>query len=279
MKKYIVGILIFILLIPSARAEMIRGAKSLALGGVQSAVTEDPNAVFNNAASLFSISKYSLLLSYMPIYSIDNFYYLRGTAIIPYRAFRFGAGLYNITAEDLYAHTLFVLSLSYSFSRNLHAGLSFKYILDTLEKEADEVDSINDRINHFSFDFGLIFYLNKFFLVGLSGKNLNNPRLAFSKETIITKNTTSFELGSKINVIRDFSIFIEEEFIKGLEPLTKIGSEFIFYRTVAVRAGMGKNETANLGIGLAFPYMRIDFGLMAHSDLGNQYQLDITFEL
>jgi hypothetical protein len=86
-------------------------------------------------------------------------------------------------------------------------------------------------------------------------------------------------MGSKITFVKDFSVLIEEEFIKGLQPLTKIGTEFIFYKIVAVRAGMGKNETIHLGLGLALPHVHFDFALMAHTDLGNQYQLDFTFKL
>jgi len=56
----------------------------------------------------------------------------------------------------------------------------------------------------------------------------------------------------------------------------KFGSELWFYNTVAVRAGISKNDMYGIGLGVKMLYVNVDFALQSHPFLGNQYIADLT---
>lgn len=274
---YIIGLCLII--ITAGYGEIIKGAKSVAIGGVESVTVEDPNSLFNNSALMCDIQPYTFLFSYIPIYNIENMYSFRTALILPFvKKFTLGLGLDYLGVTGLYSQSSLLFSTAVRFNKYIYSGVTVKYFMNKIYKSPDEIDTINDKVNRISFDIGMFIKMNKYISLGVTGRNMNDPDLRFLRESKIRKSIRSFLTGIKFDFTKNLSIFLEEKFAKDSNPSFRFGTEFLFYKVVAVRAGMGENQMISLGLGLNFPYVTLNFGLMAHSELGNLYQLDFILK-
>ncbi len=272
MKKIfiIIGLLFFTV---SGYSEMEKSARTLGMGGA-AVVIDDISAIFYNPAAVSKVKKYGFSASFMPVYSIENFYYTRLTGVITLNKFNISLAGYRIWLGSLFAKNNFYLGTAFNLSDKISFGAAFKYGLFIVEKSSGEINDINNSTSYLTLNIGAKVKIVKYFEAGISGENLTNPQMSFLENNISQQNTRNFIIGGKINFTDYFYITIDDKFYNSKTEL-KAGSELWVYNTVAVRVGINDKEQYSMGIGLKTGFLNFDFGIQSHSYLGNLYQLDL----
>jgi len=274
-KPFYITLIIIVCSFGLSYGELASGARNLSLGSVESVVSATPNSLFNNPAGLSELDKYTLLFSYMPVYGIDELYNIRVSFVVPIKGLHLSGGVNNLVLKNIYTKIELLAGLSFYLNSNFSFGFALKYFINRLNKSEGESLSINDDIRKFSFNLGMLTSINKYLKFGVAGKNLNNPNLNFSGRVSSTDSgIREFIIGADIKFTDNFDVFLEEKFLRNNRYFC-LGSEFRFYNVIAVRAGISEQTDITLGLGFNLPYFSFDFGLSSHSELGNQYQVDV----
>ncbi|MDD5066350.1 MAG: hypothetical protein PHF84_04825 [bacterium] len=275
----LIAFITFLALLPNVplHAELIKGARPLAMSGAFNTTAGDANSLFNNIAGIASIDRNMLELSCMPVYAIEDLYYFRAGYIFPYLSFKIGAGLNRTFLKDLFTQDEMVLGLGYALQADFLIGMKIKYLSFSVEKSPGEPDQVRSRLRFVTFDLGMMMKAARFLELSLSGCNLTDPAVTWLDGSLNVQSCRVFVTGIKVNFADYFSLTMDEEFRKSEKMVLKFGSELWFYDTVAVRAGIGRNEMYSLGAGLKIRYVNFDLGVQSHPVLGNQYQVDISF--
>lgn len=253
-----------------------RSARSLALSGAVTAMDGDITPLFHNIAGIAGIDRHMLSFTYAPLYGIEGFYSARAGYIFPSLPVKLGLGFEQTALTGLYARSEASLGAAYRISSLLRMGIRIRFVNESVQKSEGEAADMAGAFSFLTVDAGLLVRLLPFLDLGISGDSLTDPSHAFSSRSLEQTSERLLITGIKVNFTDDFSAALDQEFAKSGEAVLKLGTEMLFYGTIAVRAGLGKNDTYSLGAGIRTRFVRIDFGLQSHPVLGNRYQWDVT---
>lgn len=272
-----VFLLLLILADFSFSQDLIQGARPMSLGNAFNSVDGDVNSLFNNIAGIASIQKNMLDISSMPAYIVDQLYYFRMGYIFPYFNEKLGIGLTRDFIPGFYQVNDLSLGMGYVIIPNLLTGIRLKYIFSSITLDADKLSLYNSNLNYFTFDLGSIYKVNKYLDVSILGNNLTNPIVSFAKNPGDITGSWNITTGLKLNVLYFLFFTLDEEFQPGQSIILRAGSELSLFDEFSMRFGINENNMLSFGLGLNLTYFIFDFGLMSHSQIGNQYQIDLTF--
>ncbi|MBU1078690.1 MAG: hypothetical protein KKH98_15430 [Spirochaetes bacterium] len=270
--------LLFLLVIIYAQniqGELINGSRPLGMTGAFTTFDDDINALDYNPAGISGIRQYSLLFTYMPIYQVDNLFHFKLAAVIPFFKPRIGISFYNVSLTDTYSLNRILLGCGYALNEFLSVGFNLKFYTHFVQLAEGET-SYRSRLTYFSMDTGFLARFIKWLSIGISAKDLTDPKIKYKDESSNYDSIRTFTTGLRFHFTDSFSIALDEEFKKNEDMILKFGSELWFYNTVAVRAGISKNDMYGIGIGLKTLHANVDFALQSHPFLGNQYIADLT---
>lgn len=257
-------------------AGWIKNARSLALSGAVAAMDDDITPLFNNIAGIAGIGSHMLSFSYVPLYGIEGFYSARAGYVFPLLPVRLGAAFEQTALTGLFTRNEALLGAALRFGAFLRAGLRIRFVSESVALSPGEPSGMAGALDFLTVDAGLLLRLLPFLDLGLSGMALSDPARGFSLSSLDKASERLLITGIKVSFTKGFCAALDQEFAKSGRAVLKLGTEMWFYETIAVRAGLGKNETYSLGAGIRTRFVRIDFGLQSHPALGNQYQWDMT---
>lgn len=247
---------------PTINAQTFPGARQISLAHSDVALSNDVFSIFNNPAGLAQIRNREFGIFYSPspfgIKELANGYlaYLEPTKIVN---LSFGAMSYGF---NLYKENQFTIGFSKQVTDNVYLGFASKY---------HTVSILNyGNASTFNFSFGGLFRLNEEFSIGFS---LNNPlRLSNSHISL----PTIYALGISYLPIENGSINLA--LLKEIEfPFSvRFGVEYPLIKFLFLRVGISNEPVFyNLGMGIFYSFLKIDYTLSSHQVLGLTHQLGI----
>ena len=136
------------------------GAKGLALGNANSALADEPTAIFWNPAGLSKVNKLSFTVSHQNLYGISDLYNEMGAVAIPFSFVRVGLGFTQLSLLDVYTEQVMYLSASSILWLNkipVRFGFNLKHLSAISEFSA------TDSYHRIDFDLGMQSDLTKSF--------------------------------------------------------------------------------------------------------------------
>lgn len=257
------------------KAQFIQSGRPIGMGGAFVSVNNDVSAIFHNPAGIADIERLSLLFSYMPVYGVDNLFHYKFTAVIPYLKQRIGLSYYNLSLTEVYSKDEIIAGSGYELNEFLLIGINFKLYTYSVTLPSEET-SYKSRLTYLTMDIGFLMHFIKWVDVGMCARNLTDPKIRYSDNSLNYTSQRCFTTGIKFNFTEYFHAMLDQEFKKNESMILKFGSELWFYDTVAIRAGISKNNVYSIGFGVKTEYVNVDFGLQAHKYLGSSFVADIT---
>lgn len=157
----------------------IIGSRVLGLGGAFTAIANDANAVFINPAGILQLRGGFLDLGYNRE-SDEDFYsgHMAFANSSPVENEAAGLGFYtrgdNIP-QGKDRQYIILISLAQMYTKNFYFGGNAKYIRNT---KKIEIDTTSIKESAFSFDIGMLFKLNEFVSLGVTGFDLGKPDIS-----------------------------------------------------------------------------------------------------
>gem|GEM_PF-5610627 len=270
--------LLFAFVFPNlVSAQISQGSKTLATAGIGSVSMDDPNSLVNNPAMLSTTGKRSLLLAYVPLYSIDGFYQGRSVLVFPIGPVAVAGGFQLLKAASLFQDMTFSVGSSFKFNEFISVGMAGHYLVRSVQFPATESSSYQSDIGSLEIDGGVSFFPLEKFYVAFVAHSLNNSRLSHKLDSAVLSDDRKFNLGFGFVPLKSLTLLSEIIFSSEAVPGLRLGVDSVFYDVVCIRAGLDENLRLSLGAGLSLAYFELDAGLQAHPQLGNLYQIDLTF--
>jgi tetratricopeptide (TPR) repeat protein len=253
------------------------GARPLAMGEAYVALADDASAPFYNPAGLSQINFPEVITLYNKWF-IDTTQQLASVAfpsrlgVIGLSYSGFGSGDiqgYGSTGE---ATSLFntnsyslALSLSRKIDRDLSLGLTVKSVTEKLE---------NSNASTVAGDFGLHYWVNPRFSLGLAALNLGSGLKFVSASTPLP---VSYRFGAAFSgKMFGENIIFTSDYISYQEGAKlHLGVEYLIRNFLSLRAGSSGGSLRG-GVGIAANLFSFDYAYLGHQDLGPAHQLSIS---
>jgi hypothetical protein len=268
------------------------GARAMGMGSAYVAEAGDPTAVYWNPAGLGGLERTQI--TFMHSEWIQDF--RQDFAAVAAPAFRDGAGGFAVGLSTFYADEferrsdtgellghfgfndiLATGSLAYPLSTSLTGGLSVKFIREMIDQEV---------ASSVAFDLGARLAVPRTSLVLAGAVQSLGSKPKFIEESFDLPTMLRLGASQKWGIAgwsSDALLSAEFRQTKGEDSKLHVGGEWLYRKTVALRAGykMGYDEeTATFGLGLAHNRFAFDYALVPlSSDLGTTHFFSLTASL
>lgn len=266
--KYLLVIFLISGNVFAAFEKRAQGSPLMIFGGGLVASAETPWSAFANPAGLNTISHRLLAVSYTPQpfglkeLAHGSFAYTEPTSI----------GVFALsgsrTGSDLYREATITVSFATAVANGFSTGVNINYYSLAIENYGSA--------SSFGVDIGGLLSIADDVRWGFSALNLNAPAIGESKESLPQVFSTSvcyepFDAGNvSVNVVKD--VRYPMEFI--------VGMEYSVIESVTLRTGASLEPSLfNAGLGLAFSFVKLDYGFSSHTELGLTHQASLTIIL
>ncbi len=255
------------------------GARPLALGGAFVAIADDANAIYWNPAGLTRMQGIRLMGTRAWMFDVPDFQ-------VSYLAFKapdlgfvsLGLGWLNAALKDVLSENTFILSLARGGLGPLSAGVNLKHFrLDAPGYERYNDPAYEGAQSAWGVDLGLLLQFRRNLTLGLSARNLNEPKMS------MLSTTTNPDLISRRYHLGAAYVFRETVILTtDLASLTgdfgdfrfHAGGEIWFFNAYAVRVGTAQDRQS-AGVGVQADHWKVDFALVNHQRMDNSYRVTV----
>ncbi|MBI9069970.1 MAG: hypothetical protein JEY94_00130 [Melioribacteraceae bacterium] len=245
-------------------AQILPGARQIALSNSDIALSNDVFALFTNPAGTAQIKWREFGVYYSP--SPFGMKELANGNAAYTEPFNFGSVSvgYKNYGFDLYKENTISLGFAAEISENLFGGITLNYHNISIKNYGSA--------GAFIFDTGIIYKPIENIRFGLSISNLNYASVSDSENQIPTvfRSGITYSLFNKCFL--NLAVEKEIEF-----PISiRGGLEYPIIEFLSIRTGF-KNEPASysVGIGINYLYFKLDYSFFTHQDLGLTHQAGI----
>ncbi|MCG3204487.1 MAG: hypothetical protein KCHDKBKB_01202 [Elusimicrobia bacterium] len=262
--------------------EYANSARTLAMAGASTAVSDDASAVFSNPAGLSQVERKEFIASYSTLFENTKFSvinYAQPTAVTG----TFGLGFINLQSGDFerrdtvgekngsfgISDSALILSHGLDMGNRFSIGSSFKVI----RQQVDEFSGTG-----YGLDGAAMMKLNPLLSVGLTLRNVLAPHIKLRHES--DRYPYDIRLGSRWQATRKLMIATDFNQTSGRSIKVRLGGEWVTTSLLVFRLGINETElTTGLGLKLkdwgidyAFGYNDAAAGLQ---DLGSSHRLGL----
>lgn len=260
--------------------ELEGGVRTKGMGGAFTGIADDINAIYYNPAGLGQFQKGEVYLCYNNYYNLDllTSFILsvatpgiaEGTIGFSYK--KVGVGD-KVNFLNNYNEAVYNLSYGLEVADSIYIGANAKFLKITYDVRASAI----------GYDVGALFRtFEKHLSVGLMLKNINKP-------TIRWENGTKEELeqviriGAGIRPNNDLLLGVDLDGVNQENYNIHAGGEMWFFnRLVAPRIGLAYLQSdglsLNAGASLQYKYLRVDYTLEKHYELGYDHLFGVLIK-
>ncbi|MFH1378807.1 MAG: PorV/PorQ family protein [bacterium] len=298
MKKTLVIIGIFCIIIITALATSVRaektfglpndylqygaGARSLAMGGAYTGVSDDASAAYWNPAGLAYMEEFQLVTMYAP-FNMDTHFNFASIAVPlgPLGSFAVSDvmllsgdfqernDLNQITGEDksVMKNTASA-SYAYPFYNNrFSAGARVKFIQERVFSTAGDA---------FGFDLSLYSKPYMGISLGLAANNINRPKITLTEAPDIYGRNLRF--GAAYHAKKDlFVLAIDANKLEEQNMYYTMGLEVNPHRLLSLRTGLNQQGVLTAGVGINIWPFKVDYAFSNHEEMGTFNKVSLTF--
>lgn len=241
------------------------GARSTALSGAFTSLSNNSNALFYNPGGLAQLKFREFSVSYSPApYGMTELSTSAITFAEPTKYGVFGLGFKNYGYE-LYRELNAIVNYSYNYDNKIFYGVNLNFYHLSIKNY--------NTANSIGIDAGVLAYITEFMRFGFMGKNLTGSTIGQSKEKI----AQVYKTGLSFQPQENFNILLEVE--KDVKfPLSfRAGLEYSFMDYIDLRGGVGTEPSIySGGIGINYDVIQLDYSLHNSVDLGLTHQVGVT---
>ncbi len=243
------------------------GAYYQGMGGTCAGYAHTSDAIFLNCSGLSQLSDLQLSFYYANLFGLKELTHGSLSAHVPFGFGHLGAG-WKTFGDPLYRENELILSFASGIQKRFYYGFSLRYMNLAISKYGSD--------SALGVDFGFIARMNSRVNVGFYTHHFNRPRISARKETIPPVFCTGVSIRPVENASIHFDLFKDVEF-----PLElRFGFEYLIVRNLALRSGfITEVNQFTAGFGILFPFIRIDYAIQTHGDLGNTHQFSLIISM
>ncbi|UCH66089.1 MAG: hypothetical protein JSW63_02855 [Ignavibacterium sp.] len=265
MIKRVTFIIVPILLVSNAFAQIEPGARQISLSHSDIALSNDVFSLFNNPSGLSQISWREVGIYYSPApFGLSE---LANGYVAYIEPFNFGSvAIGGMTyGFDLYRESRIVLGYSYNYENKFFAGAAINLHTFSIQNYGNA--------SAFYFNFGGLAYITKEIRWGFSISNLNRASIGNEDDQI----PMVFATGFSYDLINTLSLNLGINKDIRYKPSVKFGIEYDIIKYLSLRIGF-QNEPSkySAGIGINYSFVNFDYALFTHQDLGITHQAGIV---
>ena len=268
LQRFILITILIVSIDKTCSAQILPGAKQIALSHADIAGSDDVFSVFNNPAGLSQISSTQIGIYYSP--SPFGLKQLANGFGAVAKNFEFGSAAIGFSTYgfELYKENKLTFSFAKNINENFSAGISVFYHSLSITNYGND--------NTLSFTIGSSVILSENLTLGFAAQNIT--RSSYGNES--NQIPTVFCTGLSYNLQKDFILHFAFE--KEIEnPLSlRFGIDYQPIEYVNLRLGfMNEPSSFSGGLGINYSYFNLDYALFTHQDLGVTHQIGLIINL
>lgn len=257
------------------------GARSLAMGGAFTALSDDASAPYYNPAGLAFLDEHQVMVMHAPLFIDTNYNYIAtanplgdklGTlalsdALLISDGFQIRDKFNNVTSNNgsLNNNAIFG-SYAHKLTQKLSAGINAKFIQQKIVGYSDSALGL---------DLGFLYRANPKFSVGATFANFNSPAIKLQSTEDVYKPIT--RLGVASDVLRGrLTLSADITKMAGQSNLFAAGAELAVNRFFSLRTGYNANHAFTLGCGAKVKNIKVDYAF-SNTDIGAFNKVSLTW--
>lgn len=256
--------LLIVSIYKTCSAQILPGAKQIALSHADVAGNEDVFSVFNNPAGLSKISGAQAGIYYSP--SPFGLKQLANGFGAFAKSFEFGSAAagFSTYGFELYKENKITLSFSKNITENFSAGVSVFYHTLQIKNYGND--------NTISLTFGCNTDLADNLILGFAAQNITRSSYGNQSNQIPTLLRTGLSYSIQKNFLIHFAF--EKEIENSLS--LRLGIDYQPIDFVNIRFGvMNEPNSFSSGLGINYSYFNFDYAFFTHQDLGLTHQVGL----
>ena len=271
MKRTGLSLILILLIVQPASAVFERtnqGSRAAAMGGALVALTGNEWSVFSNPAALRTIGGRTVSVFYAPqpfglkelAHGAVSYIEPTSLGVFAASATRFGFELYRETR----------LSLSYSneIGGVVKGGINLNHYSLSIQNYGSA--------STIGVDVGVLVDVSDEISWGFAAFNLNAPTIGSAKEKL----PQVFSTGITFTPVREATLAASVVKDIHFPAELHIGVEYSLMEMIALRAGTTSDpNTLNAGLGIHYSFVKLDYALSSHNELGITHQFSLSLNL
>ncbi len=241
--------------------EKIPSARNAGLSGAAVALSNDSDLIFYNPASLGQLPGASFSFSHTSLFNISDLSYMVFTGAVPTRALGSFGFAYSQFGPAIYKETEVVLSHSFSLGRKFLFGYNIK-------NQSVNIKNFGSA-SGMGIDVGVYSIVLNNVAAGFSVKNLNNPTLGATAETLPQNYRIGITYFPELGIV--FLLDMSKDILAD-ELSYHAGGEINITKNFIFRAGTRTNPAGfSAGFGVVFNAFRLNYAMLTHPVLDAQH--------
>ncbi|MBN1350523.1 ComEA family DNA-binding protein [candidate division KSB1 bacterium] len=240
------------------------GARPLALGGAFVGIADNCDALFMNPAGIAQMGNPELSAFYSRPYGLKELSYSALSFVLPNRHLTTGLGAQTY-GYKLYRETTLLIGMGRSFEQKFFYGFSIRYMTLQIENYGSA--------GCLSLDAGILVKALPYLYLGAFAGNLSRSKIGRENEKLPQILSTGLyfnplpRVGLSLDVFKDVSFPVEYH----------CGIEYGISKYLDLRCGVSNNPAKfSGGFGAHLRWVRIDYAVYTHRDLGLSHQVSIS---
>lgn len=256
------------------------GARSFAMGGAYTALSDTPEAININPAGISQIKKFSVSFTNTKFYDISELQDNYIAFVYPDGYNSYGFSLKRFNLSKIYIENTQTFSYSREISQKNSLGFNLKLFSISAPGYSND-PAYKGTTFFYSFDFGYLTKLLPQLNFGIFSENINSPQFKILASPEVDKLYNEWKIGLAYlpysNTTMLFDLKTEKGKFKNFEDNFQFGSEINFGDVFAIRLGIDRgNMTAGLGLFLKFA--TLDWGFYNNKNLGIVNRISIVIK-
>jgi hypothetical protein len=266
-------VLAFSLLVAASSADAafertVHGSRAAAMAGAFVAVDGNEWSAFTNPAALTTIGARSLALFYAPnIFEMKELSNAAASYIEPtsFGTFALSAARFGL---DLYRESRAALSYGNEIASGVNIGVSLNYYSLSIQNYGSA--------GTFGADVGVLVDVAESVYWGFAACNLNAAKIGAANEKL----PQVFSTGIAYSPFNEATLAASLRKDLRFPVEVQVGVEYEFLEMIAVRAGTSSEPSMmNAGVGVRYSFVRLDYALSSHAELGITHQVSLSLNL
>lgn len=257
------------------------GARSMAMGGAFTGLSDDASAPYFNPSGLAFLDEHQLMAMHAPLFIDSNYNYIASAhpfgdkwgsaalsdALLLSDGFQLRDKFNNVTNSNgsLRNNAIFA-SYAHKLPWNFAAGANVKMIQQKIAEFSDSAMGM---------DVGFMFRPNRMFSAGASFANVNSPEVKLRNSADVFRPLSRFGVASEVFEDR---LLLTADVTKLAQQgsLYAAGFEFTANKLVQIRGGFNANRSYTFGLGIKLKPFHIDYAF-SDTDLGAFNKVSFTW--
>jgi len=257
------------------------GARSMAMGGAYTALSDDASAPYYNPAGLAYLDEHQLMAMHAPLFLNTNYNYLASANPFGDKAGTVALSDAMLLSDEFETRDEYngLTDTNASFSHNAILA-SYAHLLPWHLAVGVNAKIIQQKIVGYSgqalgWDAGFMYRRSPLLSVGLAFANANSPEIKLDSEADVYRPVTRLGLASEVVANR---LTLTADMVKTSKgkALYAAGIEFSPTKLFDLRGGFNINRSYTFGIGIKIKAIHVDYAF-SETDLGAFNKVSLTW--